>query len=235
MKRYCFRTMFTIVMLMIAGQMWAADINLGAGTVNDGSLKFYSSEACTDEIWEAATGATVYIKASPNSGYTGIGLTMTAECYVNSAVAQARRRAGGSLEVATVAVSAVTGKPGIYKMTLPTDAYEIVKVSTSFVEAATQQVSYVDENYQTRTARAIVLDETMASLDATKVYVVSDGLTINHDIYCVSSSGTLTIIVPDGKTLSLNTVDISDNQGQYANAGFHMGCGLSFYVFFPSK
>jgi hypothetical protein len=221
--------MFTIVMLMIAGQMWAADINLGAGTVNDGSLKFYSSEACTDEISEAATGATVYIKASPNSGYTGIGLTMTAECYVNSAVAQARRRAGGSLEVATVAVSAVTGKPGIYMMTLPTDAYEIVKVSTSFVVAATQSVSYVDENYQTRTASAIVLDETMATLDATKVYVVPDGLTINHDIGCVSSSCALTIIVPDGKTLSLNTVEISDDQGLFANAGFHMDCSLSFY------
>lgn len=88
-----------------------------------------------------------------------------------------------------------------------------------------QQVSYVDENYETHTVNAYVLDENMTTLTEGEFYVVpSNGLTIDHSIGSTSSGNdhTVTIIIPDGATLSSEVTDGS-------SAAFSMSSHLRFY------
>lgn len=85
------------------------------------------------------------------------------------------------------------------------------------------QVSYVDENYETHTVNAYVLDENMTTLTEGEFYVVpSNGLTINHSIGSATSSNdhTVTIIIPDGATLRSEATDFTP---------FSMSSHLRFY------
>lgn len=86
-----------------------------------------------------------------------------------------------------------------------------------------QQVSYVDENYETHTVNAYVLNENMTTLTEGEFYVVpSNGLTINHSIGSATSSNdhTVTIIIPDGATLRSEVTDYTP---------FSMSSHLRFY------
>ena len=83
----------TIMMLavLIVGSTttaWAGE--LLSGTANGGQLAFYSDAACANIISKAASGSTVYIRAIPDYGYTGIGATLSALATVGSGQAVAR-------------------------------------------------------------------------------------------------------------------------------------------------
>ena len=232
------------VAMLTAGQAWAgsaADLGfIKTGTVTGGSLRFYKNATCESgaEIYtnsnlyssELSDGK-VYIKAMPGSNYTSVGVTITAQVSTSSSHAEARTFTRGSTPGIgqAITVSAVSGKPGIYSFTMPTDDGKNVTVSATFSQPTQQQVTYIDENFESQTVSAYVLDESMKSLEAGKFYVVTRDLTINHDIESPSSSGTLTIIVPDGKTFTLNTINLGDGLSYYDYSGFHFGCNLSFY------
>ena len=231
------------VAMLTAGQAWAgstADLgSIKTGTVTNGTLKFYKEATCVNEISineELYSGdlteGTIYIKATPNWNYTGVNVTFTAQVSISSSSLEARAITRGStsdLDIGeAITVSAVSGKPGVYSFTMPDDGKNVT-VNATFNQPTQQQVTYIDENFVSQTVNAYVLDESMKSLETGKFYVVTRDLTINHDIESPSSSGTLTIIVPDGKTFTLNTINLGDGLSYYDYSGFHFGCNLSFY------
>ena len=215
-------TMRIITLLMLAfvvgtGQAWAGSAgpsNIKQGTVSNGSIEFYANEECTTSFNDdVAADAPVYIKATAASGYTAMGVTFTAKKGIGSDVIQAPRRIGFASDIT---VSPVDGKPGIYSFMMPEGDDIIVTVNANFVMPATQQVSYVDENYTTHeNVNAYVLDETMSVLPAGYYVVPAGGLSLDHGIGSNGSSG-VTIIIPDDKTLTVN-------------GSFGMGCSLSFF------
>jgi hypothetical protein len=210
----------TFLMLAIVvgtGHAWAATdgpSNIKKGTVSNGSIEFYADEACTMSFdTDVAVGATVYVKATAAPGYTAIGVTFTATKGIGSNLIQAPRRIGIASDIA---VSAVTGKPDIYSFTMPEDGNFTVTINATFATPAQQLVSYVDENYETHEVDAYVLDETMSVLPA-GFYVVPNDLTVDHNIESNSGKGSsVTIIIADGKTLTVN-------------GSFGMPCDLSFF------
>ncbi len=211
-------TLLMLAFVVGTGQAWAGSAgpsNIKQGTVSNGSIKFYANEACTTYFDnDVDAGATVYIKATAASGYTAMGVTFTAKKGIGSDVIQAPRRIGFASDIT---VSPVDGKPGIYSFMMPEGDDIIVTVNANFVMPATQQVCYVDENYTPHeNVNAYVLDETMSVLPAGYYVVPAGGLSLDHGIGSNGSSGTITIIIPDDKTLTVN-------------GSFGMGCSLSFF------
>ena len=217
------RILTLLLLTMVgAGQTWAMALepsNIKRGTITGGSIAFYADEACTSNFeGDVAANATVYVKATPEIGNTAIGVTFTAKKGISSDAMQAPRRSAESPGIAAdITVSAVTGKPGIYSFTMPNAENTNVTINATFATPAQQQVSYVDENYTTHDdVDAYVLDETMSVLPA-GFYVVPNDLTVDHNIESNSGKGSsVTIIIADGKTLTVN-------------GSFGMPCDLSFF------
>ena len=216
------RIMMLLLLTMVgAGQTWAETdepSNIKRGTITGGSIAFYADEACTSDFeGDVAANATVYVKATPEPGNTAIGVTFTVKKSISSDAMQApRRSAEGPGIAADITVSAVTGKPGIYSFTMPNAENTNVTVNATFATPAQQLVSYVDENYETHEVDAYVLDETMSVLPVGFYVVPAEGLSLDHGISGNSGSGSVAIIIPDGKTLAVN-------------GSFGMGCSLSFF------
>jgi hypothetical protein len=120
-----------------AEQAWASDVaySISTGTVEGGTLQFYSTAECDgDEINSIGSGETVYIKATPESGYSLVGFTAANITVVragDTGAAESRRNAAtdGPEVGGKVAVSAENATNGIYKFTMP--AKDVV-VSATF-------------------------------------------------------------------------------------------------------
>ena len=111
------KTMRILTLLLLtmvgAGQMWAETdepSNIKRGTITGGSIAFYADEACTSDFeGDVAANATVYVKATPETGNTAIGVTFTAKKGISSDAMQAPRRSAESPGIAAdITVSAVS-------------------------------------------------------------------------------------------------------------------------------
>ena len=135
------------VAMLTAEQAWAgsaADLGfIKRGTVTGGDLMFYKEATCETKISNNSnlyssdlTDGKVYIKATPDWNYTGIGVTFTAQVSTSSSPAEARSITRGSTAPGigdAITVSPVSGKPNIYSFTMPADG-ENVTVSATFKE-----------------------------------------------------------------------------------------------------
>ena len=135
------------VAMLTAGQAWAgttADLGfIKRGTVTGGDLMFYKEATCETKISPNSnlyssdlTDGKVYIKATPDWNYTGIGVTITAQVSTSSSPAEARSITRGSTAPGigqAITVSPVSDKPGIYSFTMPTDGSN-ANVSATFKE-----------------------------------------------------------------------------------------------------
>ena len=109
-----------------AEQAWAlkGGYAISTGTVEGGTLQFYSTAECDgDEINSIESGKTVYIKATPESGYSLVGFTAANITVVragDTGAAESRRNAAtdGPEVGGKVAVSAENATNGIYKFTM---------------------------------------------------------------------------------------------------------------------
>ena len=214
----------TIMMLavLIVGSTttaWAGE--LLSGTANGGQLAFYSDAACANIISKAASGSTVYIRAIPDYGYTGIGATLSALATVGSGQAEARSAVHKPETLPfgeTIDVTTVDDARGIYRLTMPNNTN--VTVSGTLATATATTVSYVDENNETQTVSAVPLDQTMTALAADQWYVVASDLTFTSGF---TGTGNMCMVVPDGVTLTVGT-EASPLQGDAFNGG-----GLCLY------
>ena len=136
------------VMMVTAGQAWADEPKYAIyrGTVTGGEIKFYGTlleNGYLDGIIDKATaGQTVYVRAIPEYGYTGIGAEFTAEETVNSGQAQAPRRTPGIGQ--SVTVTAVEGKPGLYQFTMPSSGNNVTVSATFKEKSPLTGVKYID-------------------------------------------------------------------------------------------
>lgn len=194
----------TIMMLavLIVGSTttaWAGE--LFSGTVTGGQLSFYSDAACANEISEAKSGSTVYIRAIPDYGYTGIGATLSALPTVGSDQAESRRATSSDIPFGeTFDVATFDNSRGIYSLTMPDNTN--VTVSATFETVTATSVSYVDENNETQTVEAVALDLTMTALAADQWYVLESDLTFTSGF---TGTGNMCMVVPDGVTLTVGT------------------------------
>ena len=120
------------------GFLGLRETNLEVETATNGSIAFYGDMSCTgDPIATAAAGSTVYIKATPQSGYV-CGLAdangkvsfIKVEKTVKSGVAQTRGTDLGSF----IDVYATT-TPGVFSFTMPNDEDIKVKATAVFPKA----------------------------------------------------------------------------------------------------
>ena len=120
------------------GFLGLRETNLEVETATNGSIAFYGDMSCTgDPITTAAAGSTVYIKATPQTGYA-CGLAdangkvsfIKVEKTVKSGVAQTRGTDLGSF----IDVYATT-TPGVFSFTMPNDANIKVKATAVFPKA----------------------------------------------------------------------------------------------------
>ena len=120
------------------GFLGLRETNLEVETATNGSIAFYGDMSCTgDPITTAAAGSTVYIKATPQTGYA-CGLAdangkvsfIKVEKTVKSGVAQTRGTDLGSF----IDVYATT-TPGVFSFTMPNDANIRVKATAVFPKA----------------------------------------------------------------------------------------------------
>ena len=120
------------------GFLGLRETNLEVETATNGSIAFYGDMSCTgDPITTAAAGSTVYIKATPQTGYV-CGLAdangkvsfIKVEKTVKSGVAQTRGTDLGSF----IDVYATT-TPGVFSFTMPNDANIRVKATAVFPKA----------------------------------------------------------------------------------------------------
>ena len=214
------------VALLTAGHTWAnGDIKVKS-TVG-GSVAFYSNAECTATtvITQAAAGATVYMKVTPDFGYTIYEIltkgSITVEMSTGSGAAQARTAAPVIPEL--IPVDYVDETAGIYSFTMPDDEefgyiYN-VSVSVTFPEKAyLTGVEYVDV---TGTATTTAEGVKVYVLDGTEKTLGRDGTDTNDNPYetwyvCNSDqayTSTLTLygnvntIIADYQTLSVGTAD----------------------------
>lgn len=120
------------------GFLGLRETNLEVETATNGSIAFYGDMSCTgDPITTAAAGSTVYIKATPQTGYA-CGLAdangkvsfIKVEKTVKSGVAQTRGTDLGSF----IDVYATT-TPNVFSFTMPNDANIRVKATAVFPKA----------------------------------------------------------------------------------------------------
>ena len=120
------------------GFLGLRETNLEVETATNGNIAFYGDMSCTgDPITTAAAGSTVYIKATPQTGYA-CGLAdangkvsfIKVEKTVKSGVAQTRGTDLGSF----IDVYATT-TPGVFSFTMPNDANIRVKATAVFPKA----------------------------------------------------------------------------------------------------
>lgn len=215
--------MLVLLVLLIGAvtSVWADDnVDLSTGGTN-GEFSFFSAAECnpTAEIKKALPGSVVYIKATPDAGYTAkdISLPTAATTFAP----------GDSEYKPDVPVTAVDGKVAIYQMTLPNDILggSTVTVSGVFAEPEYREnVPYVDVNGDAQTAEKVyLLDETQITLKAGCFYMAPDDYVINNTIKC-EGDGTLSLIIPDGSILQCGSDEHPVN-----NSVFSMSQNLHFY------
>jgi len=173
-----------------AGQAWArGGGNIKTGTVTGGTLTFYKtyeSGTLSDEIGkngiEAEADKPVYIKATPDGIHTDANMELTAQESTGTGNAQARTltRSGATDPGVgqTIAVSAVSGKPGIYSFTMPANGNNAL-VSATFAAKPmnTATISYIDADGITKNKDI----GTVYILDGTEITLGRDGTDADND------------------------------------------------------
>ena len=151
-----------VVTLFTAGQAWAGvEYDLGhiiytQGDNDGGKLTFYQNPDCsanTDLQFdngksryrlasaELDENRTVYIKATPDFGYTVKEMTITAEESNGSGVAEAPSRHAPGVGQ-SVTVTPVNGKPGLYSFQMPANGNNVT-VTAEFKEKTKKTVDYI--------------------------------------------------------------------------------------------
>lgn len=175
------------------------------------------------------TDGIVYILAQPDFGYSGLGATITAEKTIGSGEAQARRRTTGNDYPGisqTIAVTAVSGHPGVYQFTMPTDGSNVT-LSAKFKALTTnaEAISYRDEKGDTKTkakGTVYVLDgmefwlgksevnggNTVSAIDPDTGEPYETWYVCNADLAYkdgLKLYGDVHLILADGKTMTVNS------------------------------
>ena len=213
----------TIMMLavLIVGSTttaWAGE--LFSGTVTGGQLSFYSDAACANKISEAESGSTVYFRAIPDYGYTGIGATFSASASVGSDQAESRRATSSNIPFGeTIDVTTVDNTRGIYSLEMPDNTN--VTVSGTLETVTATSVSYVDENYETQTVSAVPLDLTMTTLANDKWYFVGNDITFDEGFTFIEGimTSNMCIVVADGATFTIGTKDKPLQSDAFSTSG----------------
>jgi predicted outer membrane repeat protein len=184
---------------------WGNTIKCVQDANNHDKYTYYpTSSTLTDGI--------VYIVAQPDFGYTGLGATITAEKTTGSGNAQARLRAPGVGQ--TIAVTAVSGHPGVYQFTMPTDGSNVT-LSAKFntLSTNTAAINYLDEKGASKTKNkgtVYVLDGTEYNLGVANGetwYVANGELSYGHTL---SLYGDVHLILADGAKMNVTTVNDYD-------------------------
>ena len=242
-------------MVITAGQAWADEPTYGKihytnGSTDGGTLTFYTDADCSAAITidgtthksdvlnsTDLTDATVYIKAMPDFGYSGINVEFTAEESIGSGAAEAPRRHAPGVGQ-NVTVTAVEGKPGIYQFTMPSNGNNVT-ISATFPEKAyLTGVNYMDlsaENPQKTTAEGAkvwILDGTEWTVgkDNTETWCVcNSNLDYNH---ILNIKGDIHLILADGAEMSVTSTDtnygyaVGTNSSSIAIYGQTLGTGM---------
>ena len=204
--------------MLTAGQAWAgsaADLGfIKTGTVTGGTLTFYQDATCENEIditdgkssnlysSELSDGK-VYIKVMADGIHSAVNVTFTAQVSISSSSLEARAITRGStsdLDIGeAITVSAVSGKPGIYSLTMPADKNLNVTVSATFPGKLknTEAISYITATGTSDTKAA----ETVYILDGTEDELGTSGQTT---WYVVPSTATGTNALSYKGRLKLN-------------------------------
>lgn len=245
----------TLLALMVigAGQAWAkTEPDLGkivyTQTDNDhGTLSFYADEACQTAISNPGNGLNskdltsvkdgsdvigykVYIKATPDFGYTleaadneGKVSFITAEVTVaGTYVAGARTRgAAPTVNVGDFIDVTATETEGVYCVTMPADKNLNLHITATFPERPyLTGVSYIDPTKTGNAQNATTPAGThVYILDGTETVLGSDDDTptwyvVNSDVNLTTKltfTGDTHLILADGKTL---TIDASNDAGE---------------------
>lgn len=243
------------VMAITAGQAWADEPTYGKihytnGSTDGGTLTFYKDADCSAAITidgtthksdvlnsTDLTDATVYIKAMPDFGFSGINVEFTAEESIGSGAAEAPRRHAPGVGQ-NVTVTAVEGKPGIYQFTMPSNGNNVT-ISATFPEKAyLTGVNYMDlsaENPQKTTAEGAkvwILDGTEWTVgkDNTETWCVcNSNLDYNH---ILNIKGDIHLILADGAEMSVTSTDtnygyaVGTNSSSIAIYGQTLGTGM---------
>jgi len=242
-----------------AGQAWASvstepDLGKIVYTTNHGSLAFYKEEACTNGInttlddgfvysfgltsvtvkdgsGETVIGYKVYIKATPDFGYTleagdettGKVSFIKAEVTVaGTDVAGARTRgAAPTVNVGDFIDVTATETEGVYCVTMPADKNLNLHITATFPERPyLTGVSYIDPTKTGNAQNATTPGGThVYILDGTETVLGSDDDTptwyvVNSDVNLTTKltfTGDTHLILADGKTL---TIDASNDAGE---------------------
>jgi len=220
------------VMVITAGQAWADEPTYGKihytnGSTDGGTLTFYKDADCSAAITidgtthksdvlnsTDLTDATVYIKAMPDFGYSGINVEFTAEESIGSGAAEAPRRHAPGVGQ-NVTVTAVEGKPGIYQFIMPSSGNNIT-ITALFPVSTPINVDYLDATGAKKTAQAYVLDgaELFLGKSNQEVWYVCNS---NVDYRTkLTLYGAVNLILADDKTM---TITPSNGQAIYAENG----------------
>ncbi len=225
-----------VVTLFTAGQAWAGvEYDLGhiiytQGDNDGGKLTFYQNPDCsanTDLQFDNGksryrlasaelTDRTIYIKATPDFGYTVKEMTITAEESNGSGVAEAPSRHAPGVGQ-SVTVTPVNGKPGLYSFQMPANGNNVT-VTAEFKEKTKKTVDYIGFSetgeVQNCEVEAYVLDGTelyLGKSDQEIWYVCNSAIDYRTQLRLY---GDTHIILADGCEMSVtNTGTIAINAG----------------------
>ena len=220
---------FLAVMAITAGQAWAGvDYDLGhiiytQGANDGGELKFYHNSDCLENSdvqfdngksryklsSEELTDRTVYIKATPDLGYTIKDMTITYYESIGSDEAQApsRRAPGVNQDIHTV--TAVDGKIGVYCFQMPDNANNVTVTAEFKAKTNLTGVKFIDANGTEQATlsgtKVWVLDGAelfLGKSDQETWYVCNSDLDYNHTL---NIYGNLHLILGDGAEMTVNS------------------------------
>ena len=225
------------VAMLTAGQAWAgsaADLGfIKTGTVTGGTLTFYQDATCENEIditdgkssnlysSELSDGK-VYIKVMADGIHSAVNVTFTAQVSISSSSLEARAITRGStsdLDIGeAITVSAVSGKPGIYSLTMPADKNLNVTVSATFPGKLknTEAISYITATGTSDTkavGTVYILDGTEDELGTsgqTTWYVVPSTATGNNALVYdgwLRLHGDVHLILADGSKMTVGDAE----------------------------
>ena len=216
--------------LLTAEPSLAGEVNdIKTGTLTGGTLLFFNSENFNYAITRAAGGSTVYVQTTADYGHTHKGMTITVEKTVGTHAAQARRNApavGVGIEVTSLG-------NGRYSFVMPKGTN--VNVSATFPAMTTATVSYTDNDGQSKTATAWVLDgvETKLGKDGKDAngqyydawYVAQPGTDLAYTSK-LTLYGNVHLILADNATMDVKTSGaIESYSGNLAIYGQSTGTG----------
>ena len=239
MKRIIRIMMLLAAMTAAAGEAWARGgaaygkiiYEKGTDGSDGGELYFYASaddaSAGTEELGDyettdnqvvynlskvTLTDGKVYILAKSDGDHTCLSVTFTAEKSGGSDMAQARRYTAddSGVQVNSIKVSAVSGKPGVYCFEMPADGMNVT-ISAKFAAKATNtdDISYIDADGVTKTKDAgsvYVLEGTeywLGVKDKDTWYVCNSTLDYKHELEVY---GDIHLILADEAKMSVEGV-----------------------------